>query len=584
MDKDKDALTYSIAGGADKTLFNIDPTTGLLTFKASPDFENPQDQGNNNVYDVVVKVSDGVNSKSQQISVTVIDVDELPTIVSNGGGAAVSVSVAENTTAVADVDATDPEGGALTYAIAGGADAALFEIDGKTGVLAFKAAPDFENPKDQGPNNVYDVVVTVSDGTNSDSQAIKVTVTDVADGLAPVFTSFGGADVISPPFPENQTKVAQMTATDADSAVLVFTISGGADKDLFAIDPATGVLTFKTAPDFENPTDVGKDNVYDVIVDVSDGVNSDTQRLVLKIKDVVGENPPVIGSNGGGDTASISLAENTTTVTTVTATDADMNGLAYSIVGGADAALFTIVEGSGKLSFKATPDFEAPQDQGGDNTYDVIVMASDGILTDTQAISVTVTNVNDNTPSLTSDGGGATASKSVAENSTAVTDVDATDADKDTLTYSIAGGDDAALFTIDSSTGVLTFKDAPDFESPQDKNGDNIYDVTVEVSDGVHADAQAIAVTVTNVADGSPPVIGSNGGGATASVSLAENLTVVTTVAATDADKDGLTYSIAGGADGALFAIDAASGALTFKSAPDFEDAKDQGKEPTSTT
>ena len=65
------------------------------------------------------------------------------------------------------------------------------------------------------------------------------------------------------------------------------------------------------------------------------------------------------------------------------------------IVGGADAALFTIDAATGALSFLAAPDFEAPGDADGDNVYDVIVSASDGSFTDTQAIAVTVANVNE---------------------------------------------------------------------------------------------------------------------------------------------------------------------------------------------
>ena len=100
-------------------------------------------------------------------------------------------------------------------------------------------------------------------------------------------------------------------------------------------------------------------------------------------------------------------------------------------------------------------------------------------------------------------GGGATASVNVAENTTAVTTVVATDADlpAQTITYSIIGGSDAAKFTIDASTGVLSFVTAPDYEAPTDANADNVYDVIVQASDGTYADLQAIAVTVTPVND-----------------------------------------------------------------------------------
>jgi Ca2+-binding RTX toxin-like protein len=103
-----------------------------------------------------------------------------PVITSNGGGSAAAVSIAENTTAVTTVTASD--GDVLTYSIDGGADAARFGINPATGVLSFITAPDFEAPTDNGANNVYDVIVRVTDnGTPalSDTQAIAVSVTNV---------------------------------------------------------------------------------------------------------------------------------------------------------------------------------------------------------------------------------------------------------------------------------------------------------------------------------------------------------------------------------------------------------------------
>jgi len=92
------------------------------------------------------------------------------------------VSVAENSTAVTIVTSSDVDATAsATYAIAGGADAALFSINSKTGALRFKVAPDFEARGDVWANNVYDVIVRASDGSLSDTQAIAVTVTDVRD-------------------------------------------------------------------------------------------------------------------------------------------------------------------------------------------------------------------------------------------------------------------------------------------------------------------------------------------------------------------------------------------------------------------
>jgi Ca2+-binding RTX toxin-like protein len=105
-------------------------------------------------------------------------------------------------------------------------------------------------------------------------------------------------------------------------------------------------------------------------------------------------------------------------------------------------------------------------------------------------------------PVITSNGGGNSASVNVAENTTAVTTVAASDPDTgQTLSYSIVGGADQSLFTINPDTGALAFVTAPNFEAPTDAGANNVYDVTVQVSDGHGGtDTQALAVTVQDVA------------------------------------------------------------------------------------
>ena len=115
------------------------------------------------------------------IGITVTPVDDAPTINSNGGGATSTVAVPENSTAVTDVNATDPDAGAVvTFALAGGADQARFNINASTGVLSFKVAPNFEAPTDAGANNSYIVRVNAVSGGLTDTQTITVNVTDVA--------------------------------------------------------------------------------------------------------------------------------------------------------------------------------------------------------------------------------------------------------------------------------------------------------------------------------------------------------------------------------------------------------------------
>ncbi|TYL92865.1 hypothetical protein FXB40_23515 [Bradyrhizobium rifense] len=112
----------------------------------------------------------------------------------------------------------------------------------------------------------------------------------------------------------------------------------------------------------------------------------------------------------------------------------------------------------------------------------------------TQNITVTLTGIDD-APVI---GSGPTAS--FAENGTGVAyHVAATDVDSPALTYSLSGTD-AALFDV-SAKGDVTFKSAPDFEAPKDANHDNVYDVTVAVSDGEKITTKNVAITVTDVND-----------------------------------------------------------------------------------
>ncbi|WP_342346072.1 cadherin domain-containing protein, partial [Shinella curvata] len=394
--------------------------------------------------------------------------------------------------------------------------------------------------------------VRFNDGTVWTSAALTAT-----GNLAPVITS---DDVIS--VAENSTAVATITASDDETDTVTFSISGGADASLFAINSKTGALSFKSAPDYEAPKDSGRNNVYDVTVKATDtGGLFATQALKVTVTNV-NEAPTITSS------ASVSVAENKTAVTTVKATDPEKGTLTYLISGGADKALFNIDAKTGALSFKSAPDFESAKDAGKNNVYDVTVAAKDaGGISVTQAIAITVTDVNE-APIITS-----SASVSIAENKTAVTTVKATDPEKGTLSYSISGGADKALFNIDAKTGALSFKSAPDYEATKDAGKNNVYDVTVAVKDaGGISVTQAIAITVTNVNEA--PVITTS-----SSLKIAENKTALTTLKATDPEKGAVTWAISGGADKALFKVDAKTGVLSFIKAPDFEAKKDANKD-----
>ena len=111
------SLTYSITGGLDAAFFNINPSTGELTFISAPDFETPADNGGDNVYDVDVQVSDGGGGTDTQIiAVTIANVNEAPTDIDVS-----PTSVDENQpvdTVVGTLTSTDPDAGAtFTYSL-----------------------------------------------------------------------------------------------------------------------------------------------------------------------------------------------------------------------------------------------------------------------------------------------------------------------------------------------------------------------------------------------------------------------------------------------------------------------------------
>src|SRR5690606_16662685 len=89
----------------------------------------------------------------------------------------------------------------------------------------------------------------------------------------------------------------------------------------------------------------------------------------------------------------------------------------------------------------------------------------------------------------------------IGENHIFIAPLAAIDPDGDALSYSITGGDDAALFSIDAKTGMLSFLRAPDFETPGSAAGSNEYQVRVEVSDGSRNDSDLFHVSVTDTDD-----------------------------------------------------------------------------------
>jgi hypothetical protein len=422
------------------------------------------------------------NVKSGDLSVGNFAFDDgnentAPTITS-----AASVEVAENQTAALTVQAEDIEGNPLSYSLSG-TDAVLFDIEAATGVVSFKSAPDHEAPGDAGRDNVYNVVVTASDGTDSTDQAVDITVTNIND-TRPVFSSDAAVSIL-----ENTTGLIYTAlALDPDGDPVSYR-RGEGDIAFFSLNELTGELSIGITPDFEDPHDTGANNQFEVQIIASDGTNESSMWVSVSILNE-NDNAPIISSG-----ATATVAENQTAAYSTLATDADgLAALSY-LLSGTDAALFDIDGTTGAVTFKVAPDYENPGDAGGDNAYDIVVTASDGTNTTDQAVAISVTDVEENLAAPIFQ------SKTVAtatENQLAAYTARAVDADGDLVSYSISGVD-AERFNIDASTGHITFKNLPDFENRKDANRDNVFDIVVTASDGSLSTDQSVFISLQNV-------------------------------------------------------------------------------------
>ena len=184
----------------------------------------------------------------------------------------------------APVDATDnqfltttsatPEADTLTYTL-GGADAASFDIDRTSAQLQAKAALDHED-KDS-----YTVTVTAADPSGlSATVTVTIEVTDVDEAPMIMVGGLAISGDRSVEVEEGTTAVDTYTAAGPNAAMATWTLSGD-DMALFAISSA-GVLTFRTAPDY----DADGDNVYMVTVEADDGTYMDTHEVTVTVTEV----------------------------------------------------------------------------------------------------------------------------------------------------------------------------------------------------------------------------------------------------------------------------------------------------------
>ena len=555
-DQDKDdVITWTMAG-TDGYLFEFDDRNAL-TFREPPDYEDPQDAGRNNEYELTVVATDsGDRSHRLDVTVAVTEVDEGPEI---SGTTTYTVAEGQELSG-ASFTARDPEDPTIdvTNWRTSGTDGGDFTMS-EDGELSFNITPDYERPADSNRDNVYLLTVQASDGRNYGSLDVTVTVTDQNESNPVV----SGRDTLS--VRENTTSTLYTySARDMDRGAEIMWSVRGSDSDDFAISD-TGELSFSSNPNHEQPVDSNSDNVYEITVVASDGSNEGTLDVTVTVTEV-NEGPEISG------TTSITVSENYDEVLgTYSGTDPEDTSAEITSwsVTGRDGSDFTINE-DGELSFRNPPDYERPADSNRDNEYEVTVRASDGQVYGVYEVTVTVEAV-DEAPEFRQ---GSRDSFSYRENGTSdLYTYRATDPEGADVAWSVSGTD-GEDFEI-SERGVLSFKEPPDYDDPSDDGNDNEYEVTVVATDQTgHAGSLPVTVTVTDVNEG--PIISGTG-----EFTVRENHDqVLGTYTAHDPEEPTIdvTNWRTSGTDGGDFTI-TQEGELSFRSVPDYERPADSNRD-----
>ncbi|ABQ21801.1 cadherin domain protein [Vibrio cholerae O395] len=530
---------------------------------------------------------------------TIVDNDEVPTIKSIGTGDVTATegdaliftvklsNVSSTSTSfdflLQDGTATSDDYGAASFSNGVTYDASTGKITVPTGVTSFTVNVPTTNDSIEEADETVKLTIGGKEaiGTIVDNDNAPViddaTVNNLSESIA------NGTEV----YDVHEARTGNDTDLDGEALQYTFvhsnnTRSTTSEDGAFSIDPGTGKITVldTTKLDYESATSIV------LKVETTDGVNKDTADITLNLTNV-NDSDTVFTK----ESETFNYAEGTAagvTLGKVTATDADGDSISYSIaqehnVYAADDVNkerpFYQVDANGNVSLTEAGEKAFTNDyESGRNTHTITVTATgtDGSgadTTDTIEVTLNETNIDDNAPKFegTTDG---EYSFSYDENSAADTvlgTVKATDADKETVTYSIKSGNDNGWFAIDATTGVITLTAkgaeaaANDFEALA-----NVHSLVVTATEdaglgGVKTTDITVKLNEQNLDDNAPKFEGTTDG--EYSFSYDENSaadTVLGTVKATDADKETVTYSIKSGNDNGWFAIDATTGVITL--------------------
>jgi hypothetical protein len=386
----------------------VDNLNGTGTFNWTPSFT---DAG---IYSVTFYASDGTEIDSEIVSITVNDAgNQYPVLATIGPR-----SVAEGANLNFQISATDPDATIPSLSATDLPTNATF-VDNLDGTGTFDFNPDLTQA------GSYSVTFKAFDGALVDSEVVVITVTN--SNQAPILAAIGAQST-----DENINLHFVVSASDPDGTIPVLTTSTLPSGATF-IDNSDGTGTFDWTPDYTQSGD------YPVTFYASDGVAEVSELVTITVNDA-GNQRPVLDS-----IRAITIAEGQVFARTVTASDPDGTFPALSVIDLPVNATF-IDNGDGTGNFGFTPSYS----QSG--VYSVTFIASDGVLADSELVTITVTELG-NQPPVISQANDTT----INENDSLVIVVTATDPEGTGIVLTALPSMPHSSF-IDSGNGVGVFR------------------------------------------------------------------------------------------------------------------------------
>ncbi|MBI3873403.1 MAG: Ig-like domain-containing protein, partial [candidate division Zixibacteria bacterium] len=360
-------------------------------------------------------------------------------------------SVAEGAHLAFRISAGDPDG-TIPFLSAVNRPANSAIVDSGNGAGSFAFDPSYAQA------GVYNVTFIASDGALADSEIVAITVTNV--NLAPVLAPIGAQSVN-----ENQNLNFLISATDPDSTIPTFS-GENMPSGATLTGNGNGTATFNFTPTFF------QSGVYNVRFICSDGSLTDSEVVAITVNNV--NRNPILAAIGA---QSVDEGQNLNFL--ISATDPDSTLPTFTAENLPANATLT-GNGNGTATFNFNPNFT----QSG--VYNVRFIASDGALADSEIVAITANNVNQ-PPVLAPIG-----AKSVAEGAHLQFRLSASDPDATIPVLSALNIPANATFR-DSLNGAGSLVFDPNFTQS------GVYNVTFIASDGLLADSELVAITVTNV-------------------------------------------------------------------------------------